>query len=200
MSSSEEHNVARTHISELDEKVRQGVMIRNRSDNINHMDRPTKYHFAQNAARHTGSQITVLQDLNTKITHSTQPELERITMDFWSKIFSKRTTHKHQQDRLLNCITNIMPDEVSNDMGKEITIDDIRKAIKKTTLGKSPGKDGIPTYFYEKIAMNNDKMLLKFFKNVIDESHQHETLPRSMREIQIRLLYKKTTEEDKKNT
>ena len=75
----------------------------------------------------------------------------------------------------------------------------ILKAIKKTAFGKSPGKDGIPTYFYEKFAMNNDKMLLKFFKKVIDESHEKEILPRSMREIQIRLLYKKTTEIDKKH-
>ena len=67
-------------------------------------------------------------------------------------------------------------------------------------LAKSPGPDGLPIEFYELIMTHSqDKDILpKWLQAVYRHAYHTGILPKQMRKSQIKLLYKKDCEEDKK--
>ena len=65
---------------------------------------------------------------------------------------------------------------------------------------KSPGPDGLPIEFYELLMTpgHHEDVLIKWLQAVYRHSYRSGILPKQMRKSQIKLLYKKDSEEDKK--
>ena len=71
-------------------------------------------------------------------------------------------------------------------------------AMDKMKLGKSPGSDGLPLEFYLHFGTQvHECPLIEFLHMVLLESYQQQLLPQSMRRIQLRLLFKKTTDAER---
>jgi hypothetical protein len=182
---------------------RKGQLIRYRGERIEEEDRMTKYHFALNAARFKSSQIPRLKDVATNQIATTQKSICKAVDNFWRSIFEKRIPPNEQDDiynaqqELADDITKKLTQDQSTELDFLIDDDLTKDAINKTKLGKSPGTDGIPLDFYYYFQDYDDGIIIKFITEVFNESHNKGTLPKSMRQIQIRLLFKKTTEEER---
>lgn len=66
------------------------------------------------------------------------------------------------------------------------SIDDLEKAIRDLSIGKSPGTDNIPA----KLLKANTNCLLPPLYNLFLQCWQHGTIPQNMRNAKIVTLYK----------
>ena len=86
-----------------------------------------------------------------------------------------------------------------------ISLDAIKESLTSMKLAKSPGPDGFPIEFYE-ILLSRDSVsdeeddkqtILKWLQAIYRYSYHQGQLPNHMRKSQIRLIYKKDSEEGK---
>ena len=68
---------------------------------------------------------------------------------------------------------------------------------KHKILNKSLGIDGLPSDFYYLFRNDQGVVIAKFLNKVFLQSHQNGILPKSTRRIQIRMIFKKTTDIEK---
>ncbi len=98
-------------------------------------------------------------------------------------------------DRGDTMIKKVVHPDVLAEMNKEFLINDLTRALKSMKNNKSPGVDGLPKKFYEKIWEELRETMLKMFK----ESFSLGVLPPTLREGIVSLLFKKGDKADLKN-
>jgi hypothetical protein len=70
----------------------------------------------------------------------------------------------------------------------------IRTAINAMKIGRTPGTDGLPIEFYELLLkLENGEPILNWLCVVYNHAHSQNVLPPTMRQIQVKLLFKKGT-------
>jgi hypothetical protein len=80
-------------------------------------------------------------------------------------------------------------------MERPVTLYECRQAIRRLGLAKAAGPDGFPAEFYRSF----EELVVKDLHNTLQEAHTLGILPRSMREGDIVLLYKKGDSRDPRN-
>ena len=93
------------------------------------------------------------------------------------------------QQKLLGNIKTKLSKEAKTDLDKPITEDEIKDAIDKLPLGKSPGIDGFPVEFYKEYWHKIKHLFVKYLLEVKEDG-----LPASRNVSIIKLIYKKTGE------
>ena len=85
-----------------------------------------------------------------------------------------------------------------------ISLTAIKESLTSMKLAKSPGPDGFPVEFYEILLLTgptgnaeDGEIILKWLQAIYRHSYVTGELPEHMRKSQIRLIYKKDSEEDK---
>ena len=96
------------------------------------------------------------------------------------------------QNELLRKVNKKISTENKRECEKDITLDDIVKAIKSFDNHKSPGNDGLPAEFYKTFINVLKPDLFKLYTEI----SQKEEMPASMRQAVISCLYKKGDRED----
>lgn len=195
--SSQQRSDAQHRNTNRETMKRQGQYIRYRGSLIAYKDKMTRFHFAHSAKRFVSSQITAITHPVTKVLQTTQKTIESALDIFWKNIFNKRVTDIETQDVLLSHIDKQLPQQQSNALSVPITTAEIITSANKMKLNKSPGSDGIPVDFYAMmIDSSNDPepLIMKFMRDTFQESYENKLLPTSMRQILIRLIFKKTTD------
>ena len=160
-------------------------------------DRCTKHHFQLNKAKATATQIAAIQCKQTGIIHTTQAKIEETMNASWSQVFKERITNEDAIKKILSYIDKTLTDAESEKIGSPITIEELKEAIQLAKLHKSPGLDGLPSDFYYFFRNEQDELIIKFMHKVFIQSQINGILPKSMRKIQIRMLFKKTTDIEK---
>jgi hypothetical protein len=77
-------------------------------------------------------------------------------------------------------------------MERPVTPYECKQAIRRLGLAKAIGPDGLPAEFYRSF----EELVVKDLHNTLQEAHTLGVLPRSMREGDIVLLYKKGDSRD----
>jgi hypothetical protein len=80
-------------------------------------------------------------------------------------------------------------------MERPVTLYECKQAIQRLGLAKAAGPDGLPAEFYRSFK----ELVVQDFHNTLQEAHTLGILPRSMREVDIVLLYKKGDSRDPRN-
>ena len=154
---------------------------------------------------------------NNIIKWNDDPESVKTKMNsYWSHILRKRMSDNdpdvmNAQDTIIDTLktyldTNNLTLNFPGDnyiLEANITSDEIKASIDSTSLGKSPGKDGIPIEFYVIHTNSNDSTinsdsLLTLLSHVYSESYDNDQLPKSQCENIVTLLYKKVSNEDRR--
>ena len=121
---------------------------------------------------------------------------EQITR-YWSFLYKTRPTFG--MDNALDLLRDPASRRVSkkdfNKLDAAITIDEVRNAIAKCGLGKSPGPDGLPAEVYREFTDLLAPMLLE----VLTQACTNHDPPPSFMEGNITLLYKKGSPREIRN-
>ena len=102
----------------------EGIMIRSHAQRLEEGERPSRYFFNLQRIKAQKSQISSVYDLNgTEV--SSQEEIEKVHVDFYSRLFSEEPVDATLQDDLLSSLPrHLSPDQASSCEGR-MTLDEI---------------------------------------------------------------------------
>ena len=214
----EEIAQAKQQLRDISEYELEGKRVTYKALQASQKSRMTKYHFRMAKKHHASTIITHMLDPTDNTVKHSQEDIERILGNYWETIMSKRNTNIlptpiSSTQVIVNSIQKRMPEASCRQLGSEtdhidrgddeglkqfVSCEAILDSIKSSKLNKAPGIDGFPIEFYDALAKNKDSTIVKMLQKVFIHAYKSGELPPSMRETQIRLLYKKETQEDKK--
>ena len=166
----------------------------------------TRAHFATATRRKPASTIAEVTMPDNSVSRK-QEDIEERHAEHWLEgVLSANPTDDDARAHVINCIHRRCTPEQRDALGGDsvapgddnlVTRDNINDAIEQMRLGRSPGSDGLPIEFYEMLQWDNatteDTTLVDWLHAVYHHAFASGQLPRSMRDIQIRLLFKKDT-------
>ena len=91
----------------------------------------------------TSKKRTISELLSTtgEMKHESE-DIKEIAVDFYTDLFSEKSTKVQSTDKLLKNIENKLTSDQKLNMDAIITEEELRKTVKKLRVGKSPGPDG----------------------------------------------------------
>ena len=117
------------------------------------------------------------------------------TAEFYKRLYTSEKTDNSSQNVLLNKMTRTLSDSDRDECEGEITLDEVRSAIKSFAKDKSPGCDGLTAEFYQRFfgLIGSDLV------DVINYAFESEKLTLTMRRDIIVLIWKGNEREYLKN-
>ena len=108
------------------------------------------------------------------------------TAEFYKRLYTSEKTDNSSQNVLLNKMIRTLSDSDRDECDGEITLDDVRSAIKSFANDKSPGCDGLTAEFYQTFfgVIGSDLV------DVINYAFKNEKLTLTMRRGIIVLIWK----------
>ena len=196
-STTQQKQEARDRIHDRTLTSHDAARIRFRGQAIEEQDRMTRFHFAHNAARHASSVMHAAQGPNGAPV-TAQRAIEDSFDTYWGSVFAERKVDDNDRDEILNTLQRALRPQQADTLAKHLTRDEIGVATGKMKLGKSPGGDGLPLEFYLHFGYQiHDSPLIDFLHMVLLEAYDQRLLPQSMRQIQLRLIFKKNTDAER---
>ena len=116
------------------------------------------------------------------------------TAEFYKRLYTSEKTDNSSQKILLNKMTRTLSDSDRDECDGEITLDEVRSAIKSFANDKSPGCDGLTAEFYQTFfgVIGSDLV------DVINYAFKNEKLTLTMRRGIIVLIWKGNERENNK--
>ncbi len=138
----------------------------------------------QNAER---SILTINNDLGIKLTNPV--EINQRFREYYSQLYTSESSKDESLfDSFFNKLNLPTIDQESTlNLESPLSVDEIMRAIASMQNGKSPGPDGFPSEFFKKFSTDLAPILL----SVYEESSTSGSLPETMRQAIISLIYKK---------
>lgn len=163
----------------------QGALIRSRFKNIEWMDVSSKFFF--NLERKNGQKrcIHALRSKDGALL-SNHTEIRKRAVEFYKELYSSELIHGSNTNGFMEDLPQVT-DEANADLCREITLEELKKALQGMECGRAPGIDGLSVDFYKSFWPEIGADLLA----VINESLNNGKLPLSCRRAVLTLLPKK---------
>ena len=157
-------------------------------------ERCTKFFLNQHKRKVGETVVKRIRTATGPITVQT-PEIVDTFREFYSELYTEAPTDEDAQNEVLGLLDRILTDEQSQKCSEDFQLKDLRRAMRESSNGKSPGQDGIPMEFFKKFwdLMGPDLFL------VFRHSYETGLLPESQRTAVIRCLPKKGDLADVRN-
>ena len=124
-------------------------MIRSRAQWLEEGERPSRYFFNLQKIKAQRSHISSVYDLNgTEV--SSQEEIEKAHVDFYSRLFSEEPIDAALQDDLLSSLLRQLSSDQASSCEGQMTLDEMTLALRSMNANKAPGPDGLSVEFYAK--------------------------------------------------
>jgi len=184
----EEYCDLKKEFEELYDEKAKGAILRSRTKWIAQGERNTKYFYGLEKRNSTHQSIVQLQTEDNDLIESTKDILDEIHK-FFSKLYS--SSYKTNVDLMeeYGCFFENLPqisEADSDELGKEITIDECEVAMRQMADNKSPGDDGLPVEFYKQFWPELKEMLFTVYKHSLTCGEFYGSMTRGI----IRLLPK----------
>ena len=217
-------HAAHTSITKLHTAACRGAAVRAKADQIDLDEKSTRYFFQKEKARGQAALIDQVvvssSDDHSLGWHSTIPytkdtrkEVEEEFVNFYEDLYAHKQTDLVSEQVVMASLTKWLhdptnsyglPQDTLQELQRDFTAPDIRRAVNATTHFKSPGSDSIPTEFYEihgelfcappHGTVTEDHIDLYHWMSLVHtESLEIGRLPETARRIITRLLFKKLT-------
>jgi len=162
----EEYCDLKKEFEELYDEKAKGAILRSRTKWIAQGERNTKYFYGLEKRNSTHQSIVQLQTDDNDLIESTKDILDEIHK-FFSNLYS--TSYKTNVDHIeeYGCFFENLPqisEAESEELGKEITMDECEVAMRQMADNKSPGDDGLPVEFYKLFWPELKEMLFTTYK------------------------------------
>ena len=127
-------------------------MIRSGAQWLEEDERP-RYFFNLQKIRAQRSHISSVYDLNgTEV--SSQEEIEKAHVDFYSRLFSKEPIDAALQDDLSSSLSRQLSSNQASSCEGQMTLDEMTLALGTMNANKALGPDGLSVEFYGKFWVN----------------------------------------------
>ena len=147
----------------------EGVIVRSKTQYIEKGERCTKYFFGLEKSNAKKRMIYKLEDESTGETFLTQDKISAHSVSYFQNIYSTaRHDHKATDSYLSNCSLNKIPDNVSENIDQNITVEEMESVIKNLKKNKSPGWDGLSAEFYQHFVDDIKNILFQAYLESID--------------------------------
>lgn len=127
--------------------MHQGIIIRSRAEWLEECERPSRYFFHLQRIKAQRCHISSVYD-STGIEVSSQEEIEKAHIDFYTQLFSEEPIDAALQEDLLSSLSRKLTFDQASSCEGEITLDELTLAMKNINRNKSPGPDGLSVEFY----------------------------------------------------
>ncbi|KAG7600109.1 Ribonuclease H domain [Arabidopsis suecica] len=112
-------------------------------------------------------------------------EIESLAVDYFSDIFT--TSAPHDFDSVLRDVPVMISEDMNQKLSKEISTEEVRRALFSLNPDKTPGPDGMTAFFYQKFWDLTGPDLVK----VVQDFHSSGSFDRRLNETNICLIPKK---------
>ena len=180
------YNRVKEQLKEIESEKIQGAIIRSKAKFIEEGERSTKYFYDLEKHNVSKKQMRKMKLQSGETTTDFRKILES-QKDFYSKLYTSHNTGDADYGRFLEnsslpCITQIEKDLCDVDL----SLDELKAALKTFERNKSPGNDGIVSEFYIKFWEAIGKPMLDCF----EYSFRNGELSNSQKQAVITLLEK----------
>ena len=171
----------------------EGIMIRSRAQWLEGK-RPSCYFFNLQRIKAQKSHISSVYDLNgTEV--SSQEEIEKAHVDFYSCLFSEEPVDVALQDDLLSSLQCQLSSDQASSCEGQMTLDEMTFALKKMNSNKASGPDGLSVEFYVKFW----DRLGPYLCRVLNAYYHAGEMCESMKTSNTRVIFKKGDRKNLKN-
>lgn len=179
-------------MSKLYNEKSRGVLTRSRVQHLEENEKCTRYFFKKlGKARHC---IEAVLDKDRKEVRGSQDILE-VVKSFYSDLYQEKSISEQSMSYFLSHLTTKLNNTDRDLLERDLTINEITKAMQSMQSNRTPGLDGLPKEFYSTFWDQLKEPLLHVFK----ESFSKGILPPSLRTGSISLLLKKGDRKDLRN-
>ncbi len=173
---------------EMDEYEREkseGAIVRSRAQYAVEGERSTKFFLNLEKGQQKRKHIMELEDeKGVKVTDYV--EIIGVVEAFYERLFKKEGVKQECVDEVLDTLSATLKKEDTNMCDRDISIEEIKEAIKQTKPNKSPGSDGLTHEFYKTFIEVLTPILWELYKNMEERGE----VPESMSLGVISILYK----------
>ena len=171
----------------------EGIMIRSRAQWLEGK-RPSCYFFNLQRIKAQKSHISSVYDLNgTEV--SSQEEIEKAHVDFYSCLFSEEPVDVALQDDLLSSLQCQLSSDQASSCEGQMTLDEMTFALKEMNSNKASGPDGLSVEFYVKFW----DRLGPYLCRVLNAYYHAGEMCESMKTSNTRVIFKKGDRKNLKN-
>ena len=192
---------AKTRIDHLESDLQainraqnEAVKIRSRVQWLEEGEKPTKYFFTLESTRAEKNTIRVIYNSEGDEV-VTQQDIEAAHCDFYRKLYSRDPVDAKIQQELLSKVSVSLSEQDIGICECPLSEDEISRAVRGLSKGKTPGSDGLPLEFYVKFWDKLCPILLQLYNFSFD----HGSLSTSMKGSLTRLIFKKDDRKNLKN-
>lgn len=175
----------KAEIDEYEKEKSEGAKVRSRAQYALEGERSTKFFLNLEKKKQKKSHITELEnEKGVKVTDFV--DIIGGVEAFYKNLYKKQGVEQECVDEVLNTLSATLNEEEKNMHEHEISIEEIKEAIKQTKPNKSPGSDGLTHEFYKTFIDILAPILWKLYRSM----EEKKEMPESMGLGIITILYK----------
>ena len=186
----------RRKLKQLYEEIGNGLQVRSRVQWFQEGEKPTRYfHSIEKCKGKDKVWEKIIDDSGATVTNT--DDILRVQVDYFKKLYTSQAGNieSELQDEFCDVLDTKLSNENQNILNRDLTKDELYKALCITKSNKSPGPDGLIVEFYKAFWDDLKDPLLK----VYNHSFEFGQLPYTQYLAVIVLLYKKGIRELLKN-
>ena len=172
----------------------EGIMIRSRAQWLEEGKGPSRYFFNLQRIKVQKSHISSVYDLNGTAV-SSQEEIEKAHVDFYSRLFSEEPVDMAFQDDLLSSLPRQLSSDQASSCEGQMMLDEMTSALKKMNSNKAPGPDSLSVEFYVKFW----DRLGPYLCRVLNACYRAGEMCESMKTSNTCVIFKKGDRKNLKN-
>ena len=123
--------------------------------------------------------ITELKDKHGR-SFTKKEDLDRICQDFYQDLYRYRDIEEEALQEVMEGVPATFTPAMNEMLGKEILEQELRGAVNSMAKRKTPGHDGIPVEFYQKMWPTIGKDFHRMILQSINEGKLHEGVTRGL--------------------
>ena len=170
----------KTIIDSKEKEKARGIQIRAKAKLLDNREDPSDYFVHKEV--HQGKKKTIREIEIDGTRTQNQKDITTAFSDFYKKLYTAEQVSQMTEEYLAH-VPKLDRDET---IGRDITLGDIKEAIKQMENNKSPGPDGLTKEFYNEFIDLLGPILVKLFKQI----HGSSSLTPSMKLSYITLICK----------